>query len=89
MDKRLIKQILLEQKREIPQIYNQKLIDRDSPIEEESVLNSKLIKIITGARRSGKSTMAHQLLKNRTYGYINFDDERLIGIKTETLNDCL
>jgi len=42
-----------------------------------------------GVRRCGKSVLAHQLLKGKIYGYVNFDDERLIGAKTGNLNDFL
>ncbi|HPB24745.1 MAG TPA: ATP-binding protein [Bacteroidales bacterium] len=51
--------------------------------------NSSLIQIITGVRRSGKSTLAHRALKNKKYGYINFDDERLSNITPASLNDIL
>ena len=33
--------------------------------------------------------LAHQILKDKNYGYINFDDERLAGVKANDLNDFL
>lgn len=51
--------------------------------------NSSLIQIITGVRRSGKSTLAHRALKDKKYAYINFDDERLSNISPANLNDIL
>ncbi|HIE41165.1 MAG TPA: ATP-binding protein [Candidatus Aenigmarchaeota archaeon] len=89
MDKYLIKHILLEQKREIVEIFKDKIIEREIFPQVKETINSDLIKVIMGVRRCGKSVLAHQLLKDKTYGYINFDDERLIGVKTSNLNDFL
>lgn len=44
-------------------------------------LEDDLIKVITGPRRSGKSFYGlHLIQQTRSYGYVNFDDERLAGI---------
>ena len=42
-------------------------------------LNSKLAQVVTGVRRSGKSTMCLNVLKKsgKPFAYVNFDDERL------------
>lgn len=89
MEKHLIKQILLEQKEEIAQVFKWKIIPREIEPRIKKMFAQPLIKVIIGVRRCGKSTLAHQLLKDKTYGYVNFDDERLIGIKPENLNDFL
>ncbi|MCG2725162.1 MAG: ATP-binding protein [Elusimicrobia bacterium] len=89
MDKNLIKQVLLEQKEEIAQFTNARLIDREIYIALKNMAKIKLIKVIMGIRRCGKSTLAHQFLKGENYGYINFDDERLPQIKSKDLNDFL
>ena len=54
-------------------------------------LNSPLAQIVIGVRRSGKSTLCHKILKDRNidYAYVNFDDERLLKLKSEQLNDVL
>jgi len=44
---------------------------------------------ITGLRRSGKSVFSYLLVKESNYGYVNFDDERLTGTKSDDLNDIL
>lgn len=89
MDKRLIKQILLEQREEIKKIFQGKIIEREKGEELKTWLKDDLIKVITGVRRCGKSVLAHQVLKEKDYGYVNFDDERLIGVKTQDLNSFL
>lgn len=89
MEKYIIKQILLEQKEEIARLFDKVLIDREAMPYAKKVFKTDLIKAIMGIRRCGKSTISHQLLKNENYGYINFDDERLIGVTSKDLNDFL
>lgn len=89
MNKQLIKQILIEQKEEIKRIFQGKIIPRGIITRIQKVFSSDLIKVIMGVRRCGKSVLAHYLLRDIKYGYINFDDERLIGVKTADLNNFL
>ena len=42
------------------------------------LLNSHLIKLITGPRRVGKSTQALLMLRNRNFAYLNFDSQQLL-----------
>ena len=66
-------------------------IERDRPLASSTIprellkktqpqMESSLVKVITGPRRAGKSVFAFQLLQGREFGYVNFDDERLIGV---------
>lgn len=87
MEKHIIKQILLEQKEEIAQIFKTRIIPREVMPEAKRIFKTDLIKAVMGIRRCGKSTMSHQLLKDENYGYIDFDDERLIGVTSSDLND--
>lgn len=53
-------------------------------------LKSKLISVITGVRRAGKSILTLQLADNfPAFHYINFDDERLIGFTVDDFNPML
>jgi len=85
MDKELIKSIIKEQAEEAKE-KNEKehIISRD--IDLGKYLSSNVALFILGVRRCGKSTLALQLLADRKFGYINFDDERLLGITSEDLN---
>jgi len=78
------KQIISEQREEIP-FYNQPGL---VPREQESAINinSHLAQIITGVRRSGKSTLAHMALRETNYAYVNFDDERFTKLNADNLN---
>jgi len=79
-----IQDILLQQKREIEARTKEPYIKRDTTIS----LNNDLIKVIMGPRRAGKSFYAMHYLKNAgSFGYINFDDEKLIENIKAGLND--
>jgi len=73
-----IHDILILQKREIKSRLNEKYIERKTNIKPDN----NLIKVIIGPRRSGKSFYAiHFLNKFHNFGYINFDDEKLVDIQ--------
>ena len=83
------KQVILDQLQERNEIRLSDLVAR----QEETFfdLNSSLAQIVIGVRRSGKSILCHKVLKqsNIDYAYINFDDERLFGLKADDLNTVL
>jgi predicted AAA+ superfamily ATPase len=80
MDAKTIQAILNDQREDIQRIYNEKtIIEREALNTWKKTMESNLIKVVTGVRRSGKSVFSFQLLNKRTFAYINFDDERLIG----------
>ena len=82
-----LKQIIVDQRDELKSIFEkEKIIDREALNKYSAFLKSGLIKVITGPRRAGKSILCYQLLKDKTFAYINFDDENLAGLKTEDLN---
>ncbi len=85
MEKNIITQIILEQK---------KIFDRDITIIPreipDNIINSPKIIVITGVRRSGKSTLLRQLSKKYIqFNYINFEDERLIDFTYRDFNTLL
>lgn len=62
-------------------------IERRLPIAYEQLINTRNIVIISGIRRSGKSTLLQQLRQCHEDNcfYLNFDDERLLDF---TVADC-
>ncbi len=87
MDETTLRTILLGQKDEKNRILkDENLIERECLDRTRPLLRSDSIKVIFGVRRAGKSTLAHQLLSDHEYAYINFDDERLVGITKEELD---
>ena len=53
-------------------------LTRHTQYDVEELLASKQIKLITGPRRTGKSTEALLMLKNKNFAYLNFDDGKLL-----------
>ncbi len=71
---------VLIQKRELENRLKENYVERKISLPLD--LGNDQIKVITGPRRSGKSFYAiHLLQQTGSYGYVNFDDERLAGIE--------
>lgn len=82
MDKNTIKLVVAEQRESFKKKLE--LISRKIP---NSFIKSKKISVISGIRRSGKSTLLKQIAKNFSdYYYFNFEDERLLDFKADDLN---
>ena len=84
-----LRQVVIEQQEEIAKIKRHSWIQRTILKDTKEVLEKTWIKVIVGCRRSGKSIFAHQLLRDKQYGYINFDDERYIGVSSADLSKIL
>jgi len=81
------RQTILDQQAELQRFISQDWVPREAAVEFNRP--TRLIRIITGVRRSGKSTLAMHQLKGTSFGYVNFDDERLSGLDPARLNDVL
>jgi len=82
-----IKRIVTTQKEEINETFQrEKIINRHIPNTQLiQALQHPNILAVLGVRRSGKSICSILILREKKYGYINFDDERIINIKPEEL----
>lgn len=67
------------QKQEKHTLIDKKYVQRSQLNEAVKFLDSDIIKIISGPRRSGKSVFALLMLRDRNFGYLNFDDVDLSG----------
>lgn len=89
VDEKFIMQVLAEQCDYVRDYEPKQWVKRY----EESLfeLDSPLAQVVVGVRRSGKSTLCHKVLLESgvTYGYANFDDDRLAKLQTEDLNTVL
>ncbi len=75
----MIRDVLLEQKRELELRLAQPYVEREFP--QGSLQDTDLITVIIGPRRAGKSFFATRLVAGiGDYGYVNFDDERLAEV---------
>lgn len=73
-----MKTILLNQKKERDELMSRPYQTRRSSYDMDILLSSRLIKLITGPRRTGKSTQALLMLRNRIFAYLNFDNKELL-----------
>lgn len=84
------KAVIKEQREELEELdRRQRFISRDWEPDARKFLKHPNILAILGVRRCGKSIFSYMLSKRHNFGYINFDDERLSGIKTGDLNRIL
>lgn len=74
----MIKNLVLQQREERDFLLSQDYITRISEEERSAFLSSSLIKLISGPRRAGKSVYALQMLQNKPFAYLNFDDDLLL-----------
>ncbi len=74
----MIKDIIILQKRELAEKLKELYVPREAEIKE---IKSDLIKVIIGPRRAGKSLFSiHSLSSQPNFGYVNFDDEKLVDV---------
>lgn len=59
--------------------------------ERQLSLTSNLAQIVIGVRRSGKFTLCEKFIRqnNVEFAYANFDDDRLVDLKTEDYDKVL
>jgi predicted AAA+ superfamily ATPase len=88
MEKSVIKQVLITQKNEFMG-DSEPLIHRDTISFLSAQLESKLVKVIQGVRRCGKSSLCKSVLLGRRTAYVNFDDERFIDAESKDLQKVL
>jgi len=92
ISKDLLRRIILQQKNQEYKIKETTLREKLPEIKKWIKKDNRII-IITGLRRSGKSTLLRQIMyNNNNFSYVNFEDERFIGFKAqnfERLNEVL
>ena len=84
----MLKDIVSNQKLQKEQLLTLLYIDRTKEPFAKKWLDTALIKVVLGPRRSGKSVFSLMLLKDRPFIYFNFDDEVISsagGISTDEL----
>ncbi len=69
-----MKTIILNQRKERDELMSRPYLIRRSNQDTDLLLNSSLIKLITGPRRVGKSTQALLMLRDKNFAYLNFDN---------------
>ncbi len=88
-DMHLIEEALNEQKQEMQRYFQRTTCSRT---EETMVdLESEMAQVVIGVRRSGKSTLCRNILRDskKRFAYVNFDDERFALLTGDDLNEVL
>ena len=81
-----IKSAIVDREEELNEkLEKERIIERELKI---NTIDTDVANIITGVRRSGKSTLAFMLTKDKNACYVNFEDERL-QIDAKDLNIVL
>ena len=73
-----MKTIILNQRNERDELMSRPYLIRKSVKDTDYLLDSHLIKLITGPRRVGKSTQALLMLRDKNFAYLNFDNYQLL-----------
>ena len=73
-----MKTIVLNQRMERDELLSRPYLTRRSALDTNALLDSHLIKLITGPRRVGKSTQALLMLRDKNFAYLNFDNQQLL-----------
>ncbi len=84
------KEVLLDQRETLEELERREdFVQRElAPVARRIIAHPNALTIM-GPRRCGKSTLAYMLAKEYNFGYVNFDDDRLVGTKTSELNEIL
>lgn len=73
-----MKDVILRQRKERDELASRPYLVRRNNQDINLLLESHLIKLITGPRRVGKSTQALLMLRNKNFAYLNFDSQPLL-----------
>jgi len=75
----MIRDILIIQKRELERKLGEKYIEREAALKG---IGTGLVNVVIGPRRAGKSFFAIKALsRTGSFGYVNFDDEKLVEVE--------
>jgi len=91
LEKEIMRQVVMQQKSWLTQ--KEKTVKREILEEILKWFDDNRILVLTGLRRSGKSTLLKQIMNEKTgFGYVNFEDERFLNFEAkdfELLNEVL
>ncbi|MBM4386904.1 MAG: ATP-binding protein [Deltaproteobacteria bacterium] len=86
-----LKKVIVDQQEEVESLLEQEeIIERELDSRKlRGFLKHPNVLVISGVRRSGKSILSLLLSRGEKYGYLNFDDERLVGFTEKDFNRLL
>lgn len=78
----MFKEVILKNKIEMEELLSKEYVCREQLKKNSRLIENKLIKVIVGPRRAGKSILSLLLLKDKEFAYLNFDDEQLLKVNS-------
>jgi predicted AAA+ superfamily ATPase len=75
----LLNTVVEAHRRERDRALQRTMVPRQLAASLSKALSSSLVKVISGPRRAGKSTLAFQVLAGTRFAYLNFEDDALRG----------
>lgn len=85
----MLKDLVIKQRNNKDELLKREYIVRDKAVKAAKWLDSDLIKVVLGPRRAGKSIFSLSLLKDKSFGYFNFDDEGLPDLDTFNYDELM
>lgn len=89
MQNTMLRKIVLDQKSEKERLLSLSYIPRTKEPFAQKWLDSKLIKVVMGPRRAGKSVFSLMLPKDRPFMYFNFDDEMFASMGNVDMDELM
>ena len=74
----MIRKLAIQNKAERDALLKQTFLERDGAKALRDNLGNKLVKVVVGPRRAGKSVQCFLALKDKSFAYLNFDDENFL-----------
>ncbi|RLI92490.1 MAG: hypothetical protein DRO95_02135, partial [Candidatus Altiarchaeales archaeon] len=86
----MVRKILIDQREELEErIKGKKIVERECLKIFKEYAKSSLVKVTMGVRRCGKSFLTYLLLKDKVFGYVNFDEDILLKVKSNQIISAL
>ena len=86
----MVRKILIDQREELEErIKGKKIVERECLKIFKEYARSSLVKVTMGVRRCGKSFLTYLLLKDRVFGYVNFDEDILLKVRSNQIISAL
>ena len=82
-------EVIARQKEEIEGLRKREFVEREAEEKMHRWIDKDIIKVVTGVRRAGKSTLCYLVLKDRDFGYVNFDEKVLVSTDPESILEAV
>ncbi len=82
-------EVIARQREEINCLREREFVEREAEEKMRKWIDKDIIKVVTGVRRAGKSTLCYLVLRDRDFGYVNFDEKVLVSADPENILEAV